>query len=229
MAFNPPCAPCDDTGVLLACLKVKQCEVVEICNMHRHFVITPTALRYWLSFGEWERLIAAWCCGERKRDRVDLPSGGTLLGQNMAMRAAPETDTPSGMDTGREDPLPEMAPAIQLKEIANAIGGMQPAGSLNATRFLNVGRALGALGGELPAPPPPPPPPTDEVSDAARKVISQTVADQVKAAAAQNAEDLKKANDQIAALQDQVKEILAKSSDVRSRRAVKKEPGGSDE
>jgi hypothetical protein len=229
MALNPPCAPCDDTGVLLACLKLQDCAVVEICNMQRHFVITPTALRYWLSFGEWERLVAAWCCGEQTLSRYDGPSGTNMLGQGMAMRAAPQTDTASGTDTVPKDPLPEMASAIQLKAIANAIGGMQPAGSLNATRILNVGRAFGALGGEIPMPPPPPPPPMDEVSDAARKVISRTVADQVKAAAAQNAEDLKKANDQIAALQDQVKAILAKSSNVRGRRAAKKEPGGSDE
>ena len=47
-ALNPPCAPCDDPAVLLACLTVKDCEVVEICNLKRKFVISGPALRYWL-------------------------------------------------------------------------------------------------------------------------------------------------------------------------------------
>lgn len=49
-ALNPPCAPCDDQGVLLACLVFdeKTCEVVEICNLKRKFVLSGPALRYWL-------------------------------------------------------------------------------------------------------------------------------------------------------------------------------------
>ena len=47
-AFNPPCAPCEDPGVLLACIEVKDCQVVEICNLKRKLVISGPALRYWL-------------------------------------------------------------------------------------------------------------------------------------------------------------------------------------
>ena len=47
-AFNPPCAPCEDAAVLLACLEVKDCQVVEICNLKRKFVLSGPALRYWL-------------------------------------------------------------------------------------------------------------------------------------------------------------------------------------
>jgi len=43
----PPCAPCDDTGVLLACLTVKDCKVTEICNIERKFVFSIPAIRYW--------------------------------------------------------------------------------------------------------------------------------------------------------------------------------------
>lgn len=48
LAFNPVCSDCTDTRVLLACLKVRDCEVVDICNMSRRFVLSPKALRYWL-------------------------------------------------------------------------------------------------------------------------------------------------------------------------------------
>jgi hypothetical protein len=46
-AVLPPCAPCDDPGVLLACFEVDRCKVVRICNMERQFVLAPTTLRYW--------------------------------------------------------------------------------------------------------------------------------------------------------------------------------------
>ncbi|MCI0392750.1 MAG: hypothetical protein MOB07_28800 [Acidobacteria bacterium] len=47
-ALNPACEPCDDTGVLLACLEVEECKVVRICNLERDFVLSPAAVRYWL-------------------------------------------------------------------------------------------------------------------------------------------------------------------------------------
>jgi hypothetical protein len=62
-ALNPACAPCDDPAVLLACLEVKDCEVVRICNLERTFVLSPTAVRYWLPIGLFGQLIEQACCG----------------------------------------------------------------------------------------------------------------------------------------------------------------------
>jgi hypothetical protein len=47
-AFNPACMPCEETAVLLACLEVDDCKVVKICNLERTFVLSPSAVRYWL-------------------------------------------------------------------------------------------------------------------------------------------------------------------------------------
>ena len=64
-AANPPCSSCDDPAVLLACIEVKDCEVIEICNLKRKFVISPTALRYWLPpLNELGEEIEKWCCPE---------------------------------------------------------------------------------------------------------------------------------------------------------------------
>jgi hypothetical protein len=49
-AINPPCPSCDDPAVLLACLRVEGCEVTQICNLERSFVLTPVAARYWMPF-----------------------------------------------------------------------------------------------------------------------------------------------------------------------------------
>ncbi len=63
LALNPVCSDCKDPRVLLACLEVRDCEVVDICNMSRRFVLSPAAMRYWLpplsSLGD---LIERFCC-----------------------------------------------------------------------------------------------------------------------------------------------------------------------
>jgi hypothetical protein len=60
----PPCAPCEDQGVLLACIGMLDCDVVSICNMERRFVLTPVTMRYWFpeidaAFETFEQV----CCG----------------------------------------------------------------------------------------------------------------------------------------------------------------------
>lgn len=62
-ALLPPCPTCDDPAVKLACLQIDDCNVCEICNLERTFLLTEHNLRYWIpllhSFGEaLERL----CC-----------------------------------------------------------------------------------------------------------------------------------------------------------------------
>ena len=49
-ALNPPCQPCDDSAVKLACLTVDDCEVISICNLERTFVLSAPAIRYWVPF-----------------------------------------------------------------------------------------------------------------------------------------------------------------------------------
>lgn len=48
-AVIPPCPADRDSAVLLANLKIENCEVREICNLARRFVMTGPALRYWFS------------------------------------------------------------------------------------------------------------------------------------------------------------------------------------
>lgn len=60
---NPPCQPCDDPGVLLAMIEVKDCEVIDICSLVRKWVITPVALRYWApQVGLLGQYLALNCC-----------------------------------------------------------------------------------------------------------------------------------------------------------------------
>ncbi len=73
-AINPPCPPCDDPAVLLACLRVEGCEVRDICNLERTFVLTPVAIRYWMPFlRAFGNLLERVCCPS---NRCDPPSRG---------------------------------------------------------------------------------------------------------------------------------------------------------
>jgi hypothetical protein len=51
-------------------LRIEDCEVVDICNLERTFVLTPVALRYWMpflrSFGD---LLERACCPENRCDK----------------------------------------------------------------------------------------------------------------------------------------------------------------
>jgi hypothetical protein len=102
LAITPPCAPCDDSAVLLACLDVKDCEVTGICNTERKFVLTGHAMRYWLPPLGWlGELLELACCTLRNAiaDATSLRalsawagvragSSGLDLGENHAIFAA---------------------------------------------------------------------------------------------------------------------------------------------
>ena len=75
-AFDPPCAHCEDTDVLLACLEVRDCTVVRICNAERDYVISGPALRYWLPTGLLRQWLELFCCPpDRGRDVVRAEPG----------------------------------------------------------------------------------------------------------------------------------------------------------
>lgn len=60
---TPPCPECSDPSVLLACVKVVGCKVIEICNFERKFVLGPRALRHWLPPINWlGDIIEELCC-----------------------------------------------------------------------------------------------------------------------------------------------------------------------
>jgi hypothetical protein len=85
-AVNPVCQPCDDTGVLLACLEVKDCQVVRICNMERSFVLSPMALRYWMpplhQLGE---TLEQFCCGCHDKEDENYPRSLIPLVQILSL------------------------------------------------------------------------------------------------------------------------------------------------
>jgi hypothetical protein len=78
------CPPCDDPAVLLACLTVKDCQVLDICNMRRRFLLTPVAARYWLGsvFDLLGEIAEQVCCGDDDDVSIKLSRQG-LKGSNI--------------------------------------------------------------------------------------------------------------------------------------------------
>lgn len=133
-AAIPPCGDCDDTGVLLACIKVKKCEVIEICNLSRRFVLSPAALRYWLSADRIEQWLRQECCAYPpcKKDAPAAPKDAV----------APQAETIALLDAG-------IARDAQIVHAAAlAVAAVQPARSPDTIRFAHIVSAFGALAGE---------------------------------------------------------------------------------
>jgi hypothetical protein len=86
-ALLPCCPPCDDPGVLLACLTVQDCAVIDICNLERKFVLTGPNVRYWVP--EIDRLgeaLEKWCCypaceveDDRQRPSIAYADGASFI------------------------------------------------------------------------------------------------------------------------------------------------------
>ncbi|HEV7408806.1 MAG TPA: hypothetical protein VGO01_10000 [Bradyrhizobium sp.] len=217
MALNPPCAPCDDTGVLLACLKIKDCEVIEICNLHRRFVMTPVALRYWSSFGTVERFAEQICCGEL--DRIP-PALGLLRSDDDAMLgrdAARTAAEPQPMTAAATEPVTaasiRAAPATYLKAVTVAFASLYPRGSVEAVGFNRMSEAFAMFAGEKiepPAAPVPPAKPAADLTDATRATIEQAVAKQMKIEVDAKLEEAVMAADPVKHLQDQIDDLKTK-------------------
>jgi hypothetical protein len=123
-AFDPPCAPCEDTDVLLACLEVRDCTVVRICNAERDYVISGPALRYWLPTGLLRQFLELFCCPlDRGRDAVRAEPGrlafseaGFGAGEPGATRPWDVLGLPDPADMLREvmesSGAPRAAPAV---------------------------------------------------------------------------------------------------------------------
>ena len=94
-AFDPPCAPCEDPDVLLACLEVCDCTVVRICNAERDYVVSGSALRYWLPTGPLREWLESFCCpSERCRDVARAEPGGLAFSEAGFRAGEPVAATP---------------------------------------------------------------------------------------------------------------------------------------
>jgi hypothetical protein len=93
-ALLPPCPACDDSGVLLACLDVEECEVVKICNLERTFVPTAVALRYWLPLHALGDAVEAFCCQELRCPEGDPVQTVNLRQTLLAEARLTDADLP---------------------------------------------------------------------------------------------------------------------------------------
>lgn len=73
-ALLPPCPPCDDPAVLLATLEIRDCEVLDICNLERKLVLTGPNIRYWFPVDLLGDLLESLCCPAEKCEDAAAPA-----------------------------------------------------------------------------------------------------------------------------------------------------------
>jgi hypothetical protein len=101
LALNPVCSDCTDARVLLACLQVRDCEVIDICNMSRRFVLSPQALRYWLPpLSALGTLVEKFCCETEFDLSAPDPQPPDLYRQDKQFIARRSVQAPKVADLG---------------------------------------------------------------------------------------------------------------------------------
>jgi len=88
--MNPPYTHPGDPAVLLARVDVRECDVVEICNMERRLVLSPAAVQYWVG-GPLHGLLEQYCCGPQ-----EIPHEGGQYSKNELMGALKGVDLRAG-------------------------------------------------------------------------------------------------------------------------------------
>jgi len=124
-ALNPPCAPCDGTDVLLAGIEVRDCEVVRICNAERDYVISGSALRYWLPTALLHQDIEAICCRAGTDRAVKAEPGRLVFAETGFVAGQPAAGMPWDL-LG----LPDVADL--LRRAAERLGAPRPAPAVPA-------------------------------------------------------------------------------------------------
>jgi len=197
-ALNPPCQPCKDPAVKLACLTVDDCEVVRICNLERTFVLSGPAIRYWVPFLHWiGELLEKACCEHRVRvGREEQPGSTRALSRDR--KGYMQATAP--LVSGAEAP----APLRSLLRLANI-------DERSATARVNTLGSLGRLAG-------------DSVS-ADFSIYSSALGARVKGAAAFAAPGATEAaRSAVAPMESDVAELRAKVAEMRELSEKQVEP-----
>lgn len=120
-AMNPPCPACIDDAVLLASIDVLDCEVEDICQVVRKYVISGPNLRYWIPpLNTLPELLSRWCCTEELlRPALSKERGGDT----------PELAAePRFLAAKRPAPPGATVPDRALLAIADEFAGLDPSG-----------------------------------------------------------------------------------------------------
>jgi hypothetical protein len=155
-AMNPSCPPCEDPGVLLACLEISECEVVDICNLERTYVLTAPAFRYWYGIlvDRVAELLEQFCCRQLpelelkpigKKEEAGGAAASTVAAEMAKTSAAPGAEktafaasaSGAGIDVGSL--LKE-----RMKAAVRGALGVSPRDLGNLDRMV---RSLGELAG----------------------------------------------------------------------------------
>ncbi|MFI5177706.1 MAG: hypothetical protein ACHQO8_04045 [Vicinamibacterales bacterium] len=136
LALNPPCQSCDDPAVLLACVCVDECNVADICNLSRQFVLSAPAFRYWFPLHVVGNLLELACCASDCGDPWYLKFG-PLLAKLFGEQAS------------KTVPMYSTSPVVSPKVLAVAplVASLYTPKTVNVSAIDYLGRAALDAGG----------------------------------------------------------------------------------
>lgn len=97
---NPPCPACADLRVPLAKVRIDGCDVIDVCDLDRDWVVSPRAFAYWLPIVQVLRqFLLARCCS----DESPAVRGESELAplEALAREAGPLLQDPAGQERFR--------------------------------------------------------------------------------------------------------------------------------
>jgi hypothetical protein len=202
--FDPPCAPCDDTDVLLACLEVCDCTVVRICNAERDYVISGSALRYWLPTGLLHEGLESFCCPERCRDAARAEPGTLAFSEAGFGTGEPVAAAPWDL-LGLPDP------AHLLRDMMERVGAARAAPAVRQPPPAAGGADVSATAHQVAAL-------SERVAELTERLIqSQARLDETEAKLGMTQADLRKTQDDLGKTQDDLGETQANLSALGSQ------------
>jgi hypothetical protein len=132
----PECAPCEDPMVLLACLRVEDCRVIEVCNLVRRFVLAPATVRYWggVFLEQLGNRLERLCCGPREEIKPVTIAPDRMVRLERAAEIL-------GSASGRADISAEFADPLGVRAMVDRALSAVPSGTTAGLSPVRRGRA----------------------------------------------------------------------------------------
>jgi hypothetical protein len=159
-ALLPPCPPCEDPAVLLACLDIEECDVVDICNLERRFALTAPNFRHWFPVDLFGDALESACCEdlfpppeEEKKDGTASNTSGEASGAAAGATTSPIIKKKASAATAKDQALrDEEATARFMQASLERLGASLGIRASRAPQLLDIASDLGeALDSELSA------------------------------------------------------------------------------
>jgi len=150
---NPPCPQCTETRVPLATIEIEGCDVTDVCDLTRQWVVAPRNLNYWVPIIDvLRRLLKDRCCTRDYRKTTDreLDFLQRLWSQALSLVRSPlDSAQYSGLYDALQTPAPQWYHPAPATAAAAAAPAATPAGATEEQRVEALEKKVAELTEQL--------------------------------------------------------------------------------